>query len=350
MYGLPLARSLPARPRRGFTLIELLVVISIIGILIALLLPAVQQVRESANRLTCSNNLKQLGLACQQYNLTYSTFPYGRKYDMWDTYTWSENILPYLEQNAIYADYYTLPQLGFKASYPGPNGPIGNDPRLTEGRTTVLKMFLCPSDVGPVVNEFGSPDYAYVRGNYRACVGSGDSYGAPTDASNGPWGLGMFGIAFGQSPDPGSTVRPLALRITDVNDGMSNTLLLSEAVVPRITGTWGGAMGEQWYGNMGGALFSVSQTPNSSSADRIYGPCPQDQGDGDYRAPCLSLGGSPWFNANASGANAAARSRHSGGVNAAMADGSVRFFLDTIDLSVWRAMGTANGKEAVSVP
>src|SRR5262249_46406269 len=99
-----------ASPRwQGFTLIELLVVIAIIGVLISLLLPAVQKVREAANRVKCSNNMKQIALACHNYQTINEVFPYGRKYDIWDTYTWTELVLPYLEQDNVHKSYWTLP-------------------------------------------------------------------------------------------------------------------------------------------------------------------------------------------------------------------------------------------------
>src|SRR5437868_12959436 len=137
----------------GFTLIELLVVISIIAILIGLLLPAVQKVREAAARTKCQNNLKQLALACHNYHDLKGQLPYGRKYDIWDTYTWTELVLPYVEQGAVFGGYWTLPQTGYVTNYPGPNGPIGDDVQLRNSRTSIIPVYYCPSDNAPVGNE-----------------------------------------------------------------------------------------------------------------------------------------------------------------------------------------------------
>ncbi|HXG09579.1 MAG TPA: DUF1559 domain-containing protein [Gemmataceae bacterium] len=333
--------------REGFTLIELLVVIAIIAILIALLLPAVQKVREAANRAKCSNNLKQMALACHNYQQTTGEMPYGRKYDIWDTYTWTQLILPYIEQDAIYQGYWTLPQTGYRTSYPGPNGPIGDDARLRQSRHALIPLYLCPSDKGPQGNELGTTQFGHLRGNYRGCVGSGDMYGNPTDSTAGPWGVGVFGVRAGQSFD-GGPPKTTGARITDIIDGTSNTLLLSEGVVPIQSAGWGGPIGAHIYGNMGGALFSASLTPNSTAADRPIGPCPTF--DPSYREPCLSLGGNAWWTPSARGAHVAARSKHPNGVNVALADGSVQFISNGINQSIWRAMGTRNGGETVTLP
>ncbi len=337
-------------PNAGFTLIELLVVIAIIAILIGLLLPAVQKVREAAARMKCSNNLKQLGIACHSYHDTMGGLPYARKYDMWDTYTWTQLVLPYIEQDNVAKLYWTLPATGFVANYPGPNGAIGDDARLRQARMANIPGFLCPSDIGPLTNEGTTGAYGFIRGNYRGCVGSGDMYGKAVDGTAGPWGVGVFGVVPGQSVDSGAGVKSRGPALTDVTDGTSHTLLVSEGLVSGVTNGWGGPVGEIIYGNMGGALFSASLTPNSSAADRPIGPCPQDQGDTGYKAPCQSLGGSAWFTPSASGAYVAARSKHSGGVNVALADGSVRFATNSIDLAAWRGLGTRSGGEVADLP
>ena len=169
----------PRRVRAAFTLIELLVVIAIIAVLIGLLLPAVQKVREAAARAQCSNNLKQLALACHGYYDSNQSMPYARKYDIWDTYTWTVLILPYIEQVAVYNDYWTLPQTPYVENYPGSNGPIGGEARRSRlparrsSRPTSVRV-----TPGPRFNEeYAGSDYGFERGNYRGCVGSGDMYG-----------------------------------------------------------------------------------------------------------------------------------------------------------------------------
>ena len=344
------AARTPRRTRlRGFTLVELLVVIAIIGILVALLLPAIQAARESARRSGCINNLKQLSLACVNYESAQGALPYARKYDIWDTYTWVQLVLSQMEEQATYDNYWTLPQKGYEQTTPGPNGPIGDEARLRTARHAKLPPHYCPSDLTPQPNEMDTRAFGFWRGNYRGCIGSGDMYGLSIDNTDPePLGKGAFGVKQRQGVDEDSRERTEEVRFSQISDGTSKTLLLSEGMVPTVSG-WGGALGETIYGNMGGALFSTFNTPNSSSPDAVIGPCPDQLNDADFRAPCVSIASVSWWSQGGRRSHAAARSRHPGGVNVAMADGAVAFISDSIDLIVWRSAATRAGEESHSL-
>ena len=337
---------------RGFTLIELLVVIAIIAVLIALLLPAVQAAREAARRSQCTNNLKQLGLAMQNFHDSNSAYPYGKKYDRWNAYPYYCYILPYLEGGNIYN--------GFVAG--GLLDPNNSDVHANwqanrTVRTAMIDVFFCPSDTGPVLDESNSPDWQRSRGNYRGCVGPGDMYGnypAPVPAGQGSMPFGLFYVKPEQSfdfptipknPNGNTATKLVAAKIADMADGTSNTVIISEGLNPRPAQGWYGAMGDVFLGNMGGGLYSNFTTPNTTAPDQVWGPCPFPQGDKLYKAPCVSIGGNVDTVPNG---YAAARSNHPGGVNAAIGDGSVRFIKNTVNQKVWWALGSMNGGEVIS--
>ncbi|TWT97845.1 putative major pilin subunit [Botrimarina colliarenosi] len=353
---------------RGFTLVELLVVIAIIGILVALLLPAVQAAREAARRNGCVNNLRQLGLACLNYESSHGHFPYARKYDLWDAYTWTQLILPQLEEQAVYDNYWTLLETPIRTGGVSNYTALSNDPRIRMARESLVQAYYCPSDSSPEPNELNSDAFGFYRGNYRACTGNGDLYGerltdvvfrvfrpsAGVDLS--PFGPGICYVKHNQGVDSSSgditfSERTVQTRIAQISDGTSRTVLVSEGIVPVTNDqeTWGGSLGETVYGNMGGALFSTATTPNSSMPDQIDSHCPYQFNDPAYPPNICEQAGTTAPGALAAGNNrtyAAARSRHPGGVNVTMADGSTSFVQDGVDWIVWRSAGTRGLEEA----
>jgi prepilin-type N-terminal cleavage/methylation domain-containing protein len=351
--------STPTRvARSAFTLVELLVVIAIIGVLVALLLPAIQAAREAARRSQCLNNLKQLSVGVLNYESAKGYLTPARKFDMWDTYGWTQFILPYIEQPGVYALYWTLPNPKWdNFAAPGNNGPIGDDVRLRQARHTKIPLYYCPSDNTPQANEMDTTQYGFWRGTYRGCVGAGDMYGNKITAQDdipirippGAWAGAMAAV----STQIVNNELPIqtGVRLREVQDGTSNTLLFSEGIVPTVPG-WGGAIGETIYGNMGGTLFSTYTGPNSSDPDKINGICPQQATppDQEYRPPCISTNPGPQRTPAGAGVYAAARGVHPGGVATTMVDGSVRFVTDSVDLIVWKGAGTRDYSESTALP
>lgn len=330
------------RSLSGFTLIELLVVIAIIAILIGLLLPAVQKVREAAARAKCTNNLKQLALGLHGSHDQTGKFPPGRKEDAFNAFTWSLYSLPFIEQTAKYAGYPGVDNVS--------NSPIPTNQTMAPAATqaameATVSTWLCPSDSYPTIGESGG-GWARARGNYAGCVGAGSMYGTQLTIGTAltPFGPGVFYVSPGQNYKNARRTT-----FTDMLDGTSNTVVLGERLSTTVTG-WGGLPGDITLGNMGGGLFTTALTPNTTTADLLrgnsdgdVGACPQ-QGHADtlYKPQC-AYAGSTQGNAYAS-----AFSKHTGGVNVGMGDGSVRFIRDTIDATTWRAMGTMAGGESIS--
>lgn len=296
----------------AFTLVELLVVIAIIGILVALLLPAIQAAREAARRTQCVNNEKQLGVAMQNYHSTHNCLPYGyRPEPALTTHCrdcWYHRILPFVEQDAYSIEYEAdttayVHQIGIAlAGRPVPG-------------------FMCPSDPSnPAVGGGGTING--FQGNYAVC-GGGSTGTAPlldyntVRTDNG----GMFGLC-----NPGYP-RTLAACL----DGTSNVLLASEGIIRGSTGATWGELGGYWGGAPHGSFaFSSAEPPNTTVPDRVYS-CKSTTWP---KAPCE--------NGNAGalvGRWCFARSYHPGGVTAVLCDGAVRFVSDSVDTQVFRNAG-----------
>jgi prepilin-type N-terminal cleavage/methylation domain-containing protein/prepilin-type processing-associated H-X9-DG protein len=337
--------------RRGFTLIELLVVIAIIAVLIGLLLPAVQKVRESAANASCKNNLHQLILALHAYENDRHLLPSSMNphldpaYPTTPAYFFGWGVLaqltPYLEQTNVYKTMDLTKPL-YLGTSPNYFVPAPNDFAVQQ----VVRIFLCPSDIqrpvsgGYNINQFGPT-------NYAACTGTGLNGGSPYNAD---------GIFYANS----------RTRMTDVKDGTSNTVAFSESLLGAgdegSTTLYGGSDAQHAYGFLySGQLTDAGcQSPQAWNLSNRRG---FQWVAGEYRcssynhyylpnAPqydCFSyIPAGPPDQLFTSIGWRAARSNHSGGVNIAMADGAVRFASNNIPLNIWRALSTRNGGEVIS--
>jgi prepilin-type N-terminal cleavage/methylation domain-containing protein/prepilin-type processing-associated H-X9-DG protein len=315
-----------SHPRRqsGFTLIELLVVIAIIAILIGLLLPAVQKVREAAARAKCTNNLKQWGLAVNMYNDSYNLLPYGATNN--PRRSWVPLLWPYIEQTAISNQYvYTQP------FYVAPNCVTNSTTGLIAQQ---VPLYNCPSDRSPPCIWEDDP-YWRARGNYVVCLGNHPL----GNYSNSP--LSSNGIFWWQGNNPAT---PASVKITDVTngDGTSNTMLMSELIIAKANAnTSEDARGDFMNDDFGqnGFGFQTTFQPNSPNPDR--GNCVPTATLNDQLMPCTDAG------YGASNLYFSARSRHVLGVNCLFCDGHVSFIINSIDLPSWQALGTYQGGEVV---
>jgi prepilin-type N-terminal cleavage/methylation domain-containing protein len=352
----PLSRS----RRRGFTLIELLVVIAIIAILIGLLLPAVQKVREAAARMKCSNNLKQLGIAMHTYHDANNFFPANQQQigdDIWESVSANYWLLPYIEQDNLFRQT-ALPtnapaqgQTMAGTGTPGGNQAIWST--FYNGMMGVkINTYLCPSS--PAAPQRGT--------NPRGWDGPGSNYG---------WNYGSRIYANWDSNSNGMIQQGRTRRMADVTDGLSNTVMVSEILsgsnAPQ-TGGPGKFPFDIFYTNDG--LFSTINT-----AGRASNPTQADLdsiGSVARNAPTgvLSNNGTMplWYSAGQSAFNSAAppnwswptaaggccpggahdwgvgiipaRSMHTGGVMCGLGDGSVKFISNSVALLTWQRLGS----------
>ena len=309
------------RPLHGFTLVELLVVITIIGILIALLLPAVQAAREAARRLQCQNNLKQIGLAIHNYASVYGSFPPGRL----ETYPITIHqqtptplfLLPFFEQLGLF-DRFDF-NVG-SAGHAETNGP--NELVLT----TRIPVLNCPSDERHMYMDQPWVDQPCPKCNYVPCFGDGTS----RMTSSNPRLRGVFGVTG-------------IMGVTtwgQIKDGTSNTLMYGE----QLQSSDDRDVRTMWF-NWVSVQFMTFGTPNTSAPDQTkictvsYTPC-MCVSIPTNNEPCTLVGDYPDI-------ALFARSRHPGGVHACLADGSVDFFGDNIDAMIWSALGTRDGGEVI---
>ena len=321
------------RLQRGFTLIEVLVVISIIGILIAVLLPAVQSAREAARRAQCSNSFKQMGLALQSYHDANNVLPIGRT-GLYATYrsknpnrrTWALGALSYLEQNDTYNAFNC--SLSF------------NDLQNATAVQALVATFVCPSD-RPAIQE---PDRQVPRIKSNFAANWGDTHyfqGAPgfgaagPNPFSGPSGTAVFTGA------PFTINRCYGLNF--FGDGTSGTILVGEVIAGQNRAAGdnpAGAYdhrGDIYNDDCNCSMFMTYTPPNSPIPDQLF--------NAEY---CGSgFQGNPPCNANVPAFNAS-RSRHPGGVNTLFADGHVKFVADGVDVGIWRALGSPSAGEVVS--
>ena len=305
--------------RHGFTLIELLVVIAIIAILIGLLLPAVQKVREAANRMKCTNNLKQWGLAIHNYHDTNGAVPEGNRSNprrVWVVLVW-----PFVEQQNMTNQFNELVHF-----YQPPNTYT----TTTNGiYAKFAPIYYCPSDR---INALWKGDiYWRARGSYVINWGNMTVPRNTADPVQDPArGTAPFGYE-----DYISRNRPRTITFADVTDGLSNTLFLSEVIMARNDNDYD-IRGDMMNDDRPCTQFMTLNTPNSGTDVSPY--C--NQNTYPYNPPCT--------NAGSGFAHKAARSRHAGGVNVLLGDGSCRFVRNSIGLATWRALGTMDGGEVVA--
>ena len=304
----------------GFTLVELLVVIVIIAILISLLLPAVQGARESARRLQCKNNIRQVGLAIRSYHTKYEKLPVGSNFPQGVGPTWAAAILPYIEQQAVYDQFDLTRRLA--------------DPVNEAAARAVIEVFICPSD--------GTSSKALVGGRIQHSINPRESMGLWYPTSMGPTrdgtnpsvacvfcpeGVGSYCCAdtadygcCGNNGKPGVGLfdrgnNPVAF--STVRDGLSNTLMVGETIPAHCT--FNGAYNHNFP--IGGTTIPLNTIEETREGVDNY-----------------------WYT------GCGFKSRHEGGSHFCMADGSVHFVSETIDYRIYNLLGSRSDGEVAVLP
>ena len=307
--------------RRAFTLVELLVVIAIIGILVALLLPAVQAAREAARRMSCSNNLKNLGIAMHNYHDTLGSFPFGFS-DL--EALWTAPILPYIEQKPLYDT------LIFQETGVG-NWDSGSANTVACG--ALVQTFRCPSMAVPqfLANQ-GIPNRVPV--SYRGCAGS-DVWS--DDISTIPPGSPVGARALEEINLNGMFWGNSGVRMGEVLDGTSNTILIGESYTDPSYVKDGQAMDYWQFGSpqTGGWVSGGIGGTEYSEALGSTGPKINSRRDPTLSGEVMEI---------------SFGSYHPGGAMFVFADGSVRFLSQTVDINAYRALGSRLGGEATTAP
>jgi prepilin-type N-terminal cleavage/methylation domain-containing protein len=325
--------------KAGFTLVELLVVIAIIGILVGLLLPAVQAAREATRRMSCSNNMKQIGLGLHMHHGTLNRFPSQRDQakspvpaSQQSFYRWGPlgMLTPYLEQSAIYGAIDLKKPLYIFT--PGPPPSVVTHPDLGTEVASLVPTFLCPSDVNDRISE------EWGAANYHANNGTAQDGGVYVDSD------GLFYIDSQK-------------RFRDILDGTSNTVAFCETIV-------GSGLADSTRG-----VANLGSEGVTASVWNAGAPTIEDSWCLDDASPVIFRRGEKWADGSVndsgyhhfrapnalendcysrSAAIKSGRSRHAGGVMVLVADGAVRFVTDSIDLDTWRRLGSIADHELIT--
>lgn len=326
-------RERTSASRAGFTLLEVLVVIAIIAVLAALLLPAVQSARESARRASCSNNLRQIGLALHNFHDVHGRFPSGRGTPLPEIFSAQAHLLPFLEQESIRnsIDFSQAP-----TTFGIGGGVVFDGSANFLAATTTLSVLQCPSDVvdGRV------PGLNYAGTNYAACSGSGTLNSGSLKDADGVFFLGS-GVRFRDLVDGSSNTVAFSERTLGPGSvpgagrpALAETLILEipggndttgEACADPGGGIWNAERGGKWIlGNYGNTLYNHAYVPNAATWD------------------CMNM--------RQQKSRMAARSRHPGGVLLLFCDGSVVFISESIDPQTWRSLATRSDGEMTQRP